>query len=53
MPPIAETSHFKGEESLTSMLLLKNDLFDMDEELAMAAEMAELEALKSTSFTDI
>ena len=53
MPPIAETSHFEGEKSLASILLHKNDLLDMDEELAMAAEMAESEALKPTSFTDV
>ena len=32
VPPIAETSHFEGEESPTAILLLKNNLLDMDEE---------------------
>ena len=35
------------------MLLLKNDLLDMDEELAMALKTAEAEALKPTSFADV
>ena len=53
MPPIAETSHFEGDESPTVMLLLKNSLLDMNEELAMVLETAEAEALEPTSFTDV
>ena len=53
MPTIAETSHFEGNESCTVMMLLKNSLLDMDEELAMVLEMAGAEALKPTSFADM
>ena len=53
MPLIAETSHFEGDESRTVMLLLKNSLLDMDEELAMVLEIAEAEALEPTSFIGV
>ena len=52
IPTIVEATQFEGEGTSNQMLALEEDLTNMDGELAMAAEVAEAEALEPTSFTD-
>ena len=53
LPTPVERSQFEGEGTLEQMMsVLEEVLMDCNEELAMVAEIAKVEALKPSSLTD-